>query len=99
MSGEVMRPEKGGNPRAAQTRIKGRNATAAGGQRAHDMRMGPQPAYVDQSRSHLNRVLMEPKTGAQLRAISEKRRALRDTARGMKSNASVAIVGIITFGH
>ena len=99
MSGEVMRPEKGGNPRAAQTRIKGRNASAAGGQRAHDMRMGPQPAYVDQSRSHLNRVLLEPQTGAQLRAISEKRRALRDTARGMKSNASVAIVGIITFGH
>lgn len=99
MADSVLKPEAEGNPKAAQVRIATRNATAVGGQRAHDLRIGPQPDYVDQSRSHLNRVLVEPMTGTQLRAISEERRALRSTARAMKSNASVGIAGILTFGH
>lgn len=95
----ILRPESGGNPRAAQTRIAHCNATSTGGQRAHDLRIGPQPSYVDADRSHLNRVLMEPMTGTKLRAICEERRSQRETKLAMKSSASVGVAGIITFGH
>jgi len=99
MTDDALKPEKSGNPRAAQTRIKGKNAGAVGGQRAHDLRIGPQPDYVDASRAHLNRVLIAPQTGTQLRTICEDRRKLRTTTRAMKSSAAVGVVGIITFGH
>lgn len=99
MADDILRPEKSGNSRAAQTRIKGKSAGAIGGQRAHDLRIGPQPGYVDPARAHLNRVLIAPQTGTQLRKVCEDRRALRLTARAMKSSAAVGMVGIITFGH
>lgn len=99
MSESIFKPQSGGNPKAAQTRIGTRNAIALGGQRAHDLRIGPQPSYVDADRSHLNRVLIEPLTGTKLRMICEERRALRETARAMKSSAAVGVAGIITFGH
>jgi hypothetical protein len=99
MADDILKPDKSGNPRAAQTRIKGKSAGAVGGQRAHDLRIGPQPDYVDAARSHLNRVLIEPQTGTQLRKVCEDRRKLRTTARAMKSSAAVGMAGIITFGH
>ena len=99
MASDILKPEKDGNPRAAQTRIKGKSAGGIGGQRAHDLRLGPQPDYVDAARSHLNRVLIAPPTGTQLRKICEERRALRSTTRAMKSNVAVGVVGILTFGH
>lgn len=91
--------DRGGNPWAVQVRIQMKTAKSAGGQRAHDMRIGPQPAYVDSSRTHFNRVLIVPHTGTQLRKICERLRAQRHTSRTMKSNTSVVVVGIITFGH
>lgn len=87
------------NPLAAQIRIRGKSAKCVGGQRAHDLRMGPLPEYVDASRIHLNRVLIVPQTGRQLRRICEERRAMRVTSRAMKSSAAVGVVGIISFGH
>ena len=99
MPDHIMKPESGGNPKAAQVRIGMRSAAAIGGQRAHDLRIGPQPKYVDASRRHLNRVLVEPLTGTKLGAICKDRRALRKTVRAMKSNASVGVAGILTFGH
>ena len=87
------------NPRAAQVRIEAASASRAGGQRAHDLRLGPQPSYVDADRTHLNRVLIRPWTGVELRRESERRRAQRPTKRAMKSNAGVGIRGIMTFGH
>lgn len=95
---DPLTPESGANPHAAQVRIAALKATSVGGQRAHDLRIGPQPAYVAEERSHLNRVLVKPETGTRLRRICEDRRALRDTTRAMKSNASVGVAGIITFG-
>lgn len=95
---EPLTLESGANPKAAQVRIATLKAASVGGQRAHDLRIGPQPAYVAKERSDLNRVLVKPDTGTRLRAICEERRALRDTARAMKSNASVGVAGIITFG-
>lgn len=87
------------NKKAVQVRIDPGTASQAGHQRAHDLRIGPQPDYVDPTRSHLNRVLIEPLSGLDLRAICETRRSQRETKRGMKSNAAVVISGIITFGH
>lgn len=86
------------NPRAASTRIGSATAKTLSGQIRHDLRRGPQPAYVDAARLDLNRVLIEPLPPGQMRAICEERRALRDTQRGMKSNAAVATRGLITLG-
>ena len=87
------------NPRAAQVRIRSASAARIGGQRAHDLRIGSQPDYVVEERRHLNRVLVRPRTGLQLRRESEARRGRRAMARAMKSNAGVGVTGIITFGH
>ena len=87
------------NKKAVQVRIDSASASHAGHQHAHDMRIGPQPAYVDADRRHLNRTLVEPLTGTQLRKICEDRREQRETKRAMKSNAAVGVLGIITFGH
>lgn len=87
------------NKKAVQVRIDTVTASQAGHQRAHDLRIGPQPEYVDAARSHLNRILIEPLPGVQLREICEARRGQRATKRAMKSNAAVGVSGIITFGH
>lgn len=87
-----------GNPRAASVRIAANTARRHGGQRKHDLRIGPQPGYVAADRSHLKRVLIKPPSPAVMRQIAEQRRATRDTKRAMKSNSAVATSGIITFG-
>ena len=87
------------NPRAAQVRIEAVAASSVGGQRAHDLRLGAQPSYVDADRTHLNRVLISPWTGTELRRESEHRRERRQTRRAMKRNAGVGVRGIVTFGH
>lgn len=92
-------PDGSGNPRAVSVRVKSASASTIGGQNAHDLRKGAQPSYVDQARTHLNRVIFEPLTGSHLREIALERRAARATARSLKSNAAVGYVGIITFGH
>lgn len=87
------------NPFAASTRIEAKTASTLSGQIRHDLRRGPQPAYVDAKRSHLNRVLIENAPIPKMRAICAERRNLRDTKRGIKSNAAIATAGIITFGY
>ena len=87
------------NPRAVQVRIATATPARTGTQRAHDLRMGPQPGYVDGGRTHLNRVLIPPLTGAQLRPICEDRRKQRETKRRMRRDAAVSMSGIVTFGH
>jgi len=86
------------NSRAASVRIQSDQSARTGGQRKHDLRHAPIPGYVDQNRMHLNSVLLEPQTGPALRKVCERRRAKRTTQRAMKSNASVAMSGIIVFG-
>lgn len=89
---------KESNPSAASVRISAATAKTLAGQLRHDLRRGPQPSYVDMSRAHLNRVLVEPDTPTQMRKICEYRRSARATMRAMKSNAAVGTRGIITFG-
>lgn len=87
-----------GNPKAASTRLELNNARSLAGQRKHDLRIGRQPDYIDESRKNLNRIIMEPDTPGVMRTICEGRRSLRDTRRKMKKDAAVAACGIITFG-
>lgn len=87
------------NPNAAQVRLAAASAAKTGGQRKHDLRIGKQPGYVDESRSALNRILIQPKTAAEMRSRAGERRARLPRKRAMKSNAAVSFSGIITFGH
>lgn len=85
--------------RAISVNLKRTTSTGmAGGQRNHDLRIGPQPKYVDEDRSQYNRVLIEPLQPAALRKRAEMRRAVSQPKRAMKSSASIAERGIITFG-
>ena len=79
-------------------RIKHNSATKHAGQRAHDLRTGKEKLdYVDYSLSPRNSFLIRPASSSELRSICETRRSKRETKRRMKSNASVATNGIITF--
>lgn len=89
---------RSGNPRAASVRIGSNTVSGYGSQRRHDLRIGPQPQYVDQDRAHLNRTLIDYPGPAAMREIARDRRAVRETDRAMKSNAAVATAGVITFG-
>ena len=86
------------NPKAAMVRAEVRSARGYANQRAHDLRIGPQPDYVDASLSHLNRIIMPPPPAPEMRKIVEERRAQRETSRALKSNAGIAVIGIIGFG-
>ena len=84
-----------GNGSAAQVRI----ASAGPGQRGHDLRLGAQPGYVVSGMSEENRVLQEPLRQVELRTICLERRARRPSKKAMRSNATVEVAGIITFGR
>lgn len=86
------------NPKAASLRIEPLAPSAYKGQRAHDLRRGPQPAYVDGTRGHLNRVLVEPPTPGAMVKICQARRAQRATQRAMKRGSNCAFMAVITFG-
>lgn len=90
--------QRAGNPRAASVRIGSNTVSGYSNQRRHDLRIGPQPQYVDQDRLSLNRVLIEHPGPAAMRKIACERRAVRETDRAMKSNAAIATAGVITFG-
>ena len=90
--------ERKANPRAAMVRVEIRNAQGYANQRRHDLRLGAQPDYVNPSPSEPNPVFIRPMTAAELKKLARERRAQRDTQRAMKSNAGIAVVGIIGFG-
>lgn len=87
-----------GNPRAVIVRAEVRSMAAYYQQLYHDLRRGPQPGYVDGTRSHLNTTIVAYKKGRQLRDICNTRRSKRATSRKLKSNAGVAVIGLIGFG-
>lgn len=87
------------NPNAVSVRIEPKTMSKAKFQRRHDFRIGPQPAYVDGDRTHLNRHLMELRPLPDIQRENEALRMKAGRTRKMKSNAAVVTVGIITFGH
>lgn len=100
---EVMRPDTNAaaaNPRAISTRIEARNRAETNGERAHDLRLGRQPAYVNAERTHLNRTLIPNLTGGELRKICDARRQTSGIVRQRRvsQRAAVSTAGIITFG-
>lgn len=90
--------ERKANPRAAMVRVEIRNAQGYANQRRHDLRLGAQPDYVNPNPPEPNPVFIQPMTAAELKKLARERRAQRDTQRAMKSNAGIAVVGIIGFG-
>jgi len=86
------------NPRAAMVRVEIRDAQGYANQRRHDLRIGAQPGYVNPAPPEPNPVFIQPMTTAELKRLAKDRRAQRDTQRAMKSNAGIAVVGIIGFG-
>ncbi|GGF75330.1 hypothetical protein GCM10007301_39020 [Azorhizobium oxalatiphilum] len=101
---DVMMPDAttaAANPRAISTRIEGRNRAETNGERAHDLRLGRQPAYVNAERTHLNRTLIRNLTGGELRTICDGRRQASGLVRQRKvsQRAAVSTAGIITFGR
>ncbi len=90
--------ERKANPRAAMVRVEIRDAQGYANQRRHDLRIGAQPAYVNPDPPEPNRILIQPMTTAELKKLAKERRDQRDMTRAMKSNAGIAVVGIIGFG-
>lgn len=82
------------NSKAVSMRIE----PSRSGQRAHDLRIGPQPEYVDAERSHLNRVLIAPKTNDELRADWLRVKEAVGKKGKLRSNQNLSYAGIITFG-
>lgn len=83
------------NEKAVSTRLE----PSRSGQRAHDLRLGPQPEYVDAERSHLNRVLIEPLTNDALRDEWREVKNRIGKKGKIRSNQNLSYAGIITFGH
>ena len=90
--------ERKANPRAAMVRVEIRDAQGYANQRRHDLRIGAQPGYVNPDPPEPNRILIQPMTTAELKKLAKGRRDQRDMTRAMKSNAGIAVVGIIGFG-
>lgn len=90
--------ERKANPRAAMVRVEIRSAQGYANQRRHDLRIGVQPAYVNPDPPEPNRIFIQPMTTQELKKLARERRAQRDTMRAMKSNAGIAVVGIVGFG-
>ena len=84
--------------KAISIRVTALTRATAGGQRRHDLRQGFQPEYVDASRSADNRILIQPPTPTELRQRTIERRQMLNPARALKSNAAIAVSGIVTFG-
>lgn len=90
--------ERKANPRAAMVRVEIRDAQGYANQRRHDLRIGAQPIYVNPDPPKPNLAFIQPVTTAELKKLAGDRRAQRETVRAMKSNAGIAVVGIIGFG-
>ena len=64
------------NPKAVSARIEPKPMSRAKFQRRHDFRIGAQPAYVDEERTHLNRHLIP------LRPLTDIRNGFEFSRRG-----------------
>lgn len=71
---------------------------SSSGQTAHDLRLGPQPEYVNAARSKLNRVLISPLTNNNLRDEWERIKKAVGKKGKLRSNQNLSYAGIITFG-
>ena len=83
------------NSKAVSARLE----PSRSGQRAHDLRLGPQPEYVDETRSHLNRTIIEPLASAALRDEWQEVKDRIGKTGKIRSNQNLSYAGIITFGH
>ncbi len=83
---------------AVSVRVRHVHRSRYDGQRRHDMRVGPQPQYVDEERTDRNRTVIEPPRPAEMRDRADELRRQGGAVRVMRADAAVATCGIITFG-
>lgn len=69
------------------------------GQANHDLRIGPQPQYVDLEKSHLNRLLIAYRDKHWLREEWLRIRAAHGKTGKLRKDQNLDYAGIITFGH
>lgn len=81
------------------TAVSVRIGAGGTGQTNHDLRIGPQPDYVDQSRSHLNRLVVTYQNRTWLRDEWQRIRDENGITRKMRKDQCLDYAGIITFGH
>ena len=84
--------------KAISIRVKHAHRNKYKNQRRHDLRIGHQPAYVDCDRIDQNRVVVEHPTPAEIAARAKELRERSNPTRGMRDDAAIATIGIITFG-
>lgn len=84
---------------AISVRFKHRSESDAKNDIRHDLRRGPQPKYVDGTRTRMNTTIVQPKSPAILRDLCIKRRELQPMSRKPKGSFTVASSSIITFGR
>lgn len=89
---------------AISVRVKTRALSASGGDRRHNQRIGRQPAYVDETRTPENSVVLAQPTPAQMSRECLQRRqdafvpgSGKRQPRSMAKDAAVSISGIVTF--
>jgi len=93
-------PTAESNSRAASVRLQHYTKARAKFQIDHDFRRGPQPAYVDGGRSHLNTQIGGELGVADYAALMLERRELTNPQRAADmTRAAVMTAGIVTFGH
>ena len=83
---------------ALSVRFKSRPESSAKNDIRHELRRGPQPAYIDGSRTGLNTVIVKPQSPAVLRDLCAERRALLPMQRKAKATDAISLSSIITFG-
>lgn len=84
--------------KALSIRFQHRSESALKNDMRHNLRVGKQPLYIDESRTKLNSIILEPQSPSILRKLCHERRGGL-MKRKAKSNMAVTTSFIITFGH
>lgn len=79
-------------------RLEGARPSSVDALRRHDLRIGKQPDYIDQLKTELNSVVIEPRCKSDILFLCESRRIDNGSKRKMKSSSSLTKSGVITFG-
>lgn len=87
------------DPLAISVRFESVDKERIYGLLGHDLRRGRQPAYVDSTRTHLNRLLIPYPEPSSLQQRTEQLHALTDSRRVLYKHSALAVSGIVTFGR
>ena len=84
---------------AISVRVKHAHRSRYNNQRQHDLRIGCQPSYIYDTRTKLNRIIIDLPLPAEITERAKELRERTNPIRAMRQDAAVATIGVITFGH